>query len=70
MNAFFAQLFRLRLIQRWNLMRSVMPENVAEHSYHVAVLTHALCTIATEITVKKSRWNGQSPWLFFMMSRR
>lgn len=49
MNSFFAYLFRLRLIQRWNLMRNVLPENVAEHSYHVAVLTHALCTIATEV---------------------
>ncbi|PTX60756.1 5'-deoxynucleotidase [Melghirimyces profundicolus] len=49
MNSFFANLFRLRFIQRWNLMRSVMPENVAEHSYHVAVLTHALCTIAAEV---------------------
>ncbi|MFD1428118.1 5'-deoxynucleotidase [Kroppenstedtia sanguinis] len=53
LNPFFAQLFRLRLIQRWNLMRTVMPENVAEHSYHVAVLTHALCTIATEIHGKE-----------------
>jgi len=29
-------------------MRNIMRENVAEHSYHVAVLTHALCTIANE----------------------
>lgn len=27
-------------------MRNTLPENVAEHSYYVAVLTHALCTIA------------------------
>ncbi len=26
-------------------MRSALPENVAEHSYDVALLTHALCTI-------------------------
>ncbi len=46
---FFAYLFRLRFIQRWSLMRSAVPENVAEHSYEVALLTHALCTIRTMI---------------------
>src|SRR5690606_24762460 len=46
---FFAYLFRLRYIERWSLMRNTMKENVAEHSYHVAVLTHALCTIANEV---------------------
>jgi 5'-deoxynucleotidase len=46
---FFAYLFRLRFIQRWNLMRSALPENVAEHSYDVALLTHALCTIRRDV---------------------
>jgi 5'-deoxynucleotidase len=46
---FFAYLYRLRLIQRWILMRSAVPENVAEHSFHVAMLTHALCTIARAV---------------------
>ncbi len=46
---FYAHLYRLRFIERWSLMRNTMRENVAEHSYHVAVLTHALCTIANEI---------------------
>ena len=46
---FFAYLFRLRFIQRWSLMRSALPENVAEHSYDVALLTHALCTIRREV---------------------
>lgn len=46
---FFAYLYRLRYIERWSLMRNVMRENVAEHSYHVALLTHALCTIANQI---------------------
>ncbi|MFD2671650.1 5'-deoxynucleotidase [Marinicrinis sediminis] len=45
---FFAYLYRLRHIRRWSLMRNVVEENVAEHSYHVAVLTHALCHIAIE----------------------
>jgi 5'-deoxynucleotidase len=42
-------MYRLRLIQRWVLMRSAVPENVAEHSFQVALLTHALCTIATSV---------------------
>lgn len=46
---FFAYVYRLRYIERWSLMRNTMRENVAEHSYHVCVLTHALCTIANEI---------------------
>ncbi|MEY4480804.1 MAG: hypothetical protein RLZZ267_1482 [Bacillota bacterium] len=46
---FFAYLFRLRYIDRWSLMRNVSRENVAEHSFHVSVLTHALCTIGNEV---------------------
>lgn len=30
-------------------MRQAIPENVAEHSFDVALLTHALCTIAREL---------------------
>jgi len=46
---FFAYIYRLRHIKRWSLMRNITPENVAEHSYHVAMLTHALCTIANQV---------------------
>ncbi|MEK5253675.1 5'-deoxynucleotidase [Paenibacillus sp. RS8] len=42
---FSAYLYRLQYIQRWSLMRSTAPENVAEHSFHVALLTHMLCSI-------------------------
>ncbi len=49
MSAFFAYAYRLRFIQRWSLMRNTVPENVAEHSFYVAVLTHALCTIARDV---------------------
>ena len=49
MSHFFAYLYRLRFIRRWSLMRNTLPENVAEHSFHVALLTHALCTIANRI---------------------
>lgn len=49
---FFAYLYRLKHIQRWSLMRNVTKENVAEHSYHVAILTHALCSIGNELFEK------------------
>lgn len=42
---FSAYMYRLQYIQRWSLMRSTSPENVAEHSYHVALLAHMLCHI-------------------------
>ena len=48
-----ANLYRLRYIERWSLMRNVMKENVAEHSFHVSLLTHSLCTIANEVFDKK-----------------
>jgi len=46
---FFAYLYRLRFIQRWSLMRNTLQENVAEHSFYVAVLTHALCVIGRDV---------------------
>jgi 5'-deoxynucleotidase len=49
MSHFFAYLYRLRFIRRWSLMRNAVPENVAEHSFDVAVLTHALCSIAERV---------------------
>jgi 5'-deoxynucleotidase len=49
MSHFFAHLFRLRYIQRWPLMRNAVPEDTAQHTFQVAVLTHALCTIAHEV---------------------
>lgn len=42
---FSAYMYRLRSIRRWSLMRSTAPENVAEHSFHVALLAHLLCEI-------------------------
>jgi 5'-deoxynucleotidase len=46
---FLPYLYRLRHIARWSLMRNTTPENVAEHSYYVSVLTHVLCTIARDV---------------------
>ena len=52
MNHFFAYLYRLRFIQRWSLMRNAVPESVAEHSFQVALLAHALCTIGRQVFSK------------------
>ncbi len=46
---FYAYMYRLRYIERWSLMRNVLKENVAEHTFQVALLTHALCTIANVV---------------------
>lgn len=42
---FFAYLSRMKLIERWSLMRSTQKENVQEHSLQVAVIAHALGVI-------------------------
>jgi 5'-deoxynucleotidase len=48
MNLFFAYLNRLKLIQRWGLMRNAIPENDMEHSMQCALIAHALAAIAVE----------------------
>lgn len=42
---FFAHLARMKLIQRWPLMRSISTENISEHSLQVAFVAHALAII-------------------------
>ncbi|GAL07458.1 5'-deoxynucleotidase [Photobacterium aphoticum] len=42
---FFAHLARMKLIQRWPLMRCVETENISEHSLQVAFVAHALALI-------------------------
>lgn len=42
---FFAHLSRMKLIERWPLMRNVYRENIQEHSLQVAMVTHALALI-------------------------
>lgn len=42
---FFAHLARMKLIQRWPLMRSISSENISEHSLQVAFVAHALALI-------------------------
>ena len=43
---FFALLSRIKYINRWDLMRNSREESLAEHSLEVAMISHALCTIA------------------------
>ena len=50
---FLAYLYRLRHIERWSLMRNTTRENVAEHSYHVALLAHLLCEIGNRVFGKR-----------------
>ena len=46
MNSFFAYLNRLKLIQRWGLMRNAIPENDMEHSMQCALIAHGLAALA------------------------
>lgn len=50
---FFAYLARMKLIDRWSLMRCTQAENVQEHSLQVAVIAHALALI------KNKRFGGK-----------
>lgn len=52
--SFYAYLSRLKHIYRWSLMRGNMKENVAEHSFDVSVIAHALCLI------KNNYFNGSA----------
>lgn len=48
MHHFFAYMARLKLIRRWSLMRSSLPENDAEHSLQTAMLAHAIALIGRD----------------------
>ncbi|MEG0257273.1 MAG: 5'-deoxynucleotidase [Christensenella sp.] len=43
--SFYAYMSRLKHIKRWGLMRNNTEENVAEHTYNVTLVAHALCII-------------------------
>lgn len=51
---FFAHLARMKLIQRWPLMRSISSENISEHSLQVAFVAHALAVIKNKKFVERS----------------
>ena len=60
---FYALMSRLKLIDRWALMRNSMPENLSEHSLEVAMLAHALAVIGNryfgkELDAKQSALIG------------
>ena len=57
-HSFFAYIFRMRYIARWALMRNTRTENVEEHSYEVAVLSHALAVIGRDVMGKDLDPNG------------
>ncbi len=46
---FYAHLSRLRFIKRWGPMRNAVEEDVAQHSWEVAVLAHALAVISRDV---------------------
>ena len=48
MSHFFAYLARMKLIQRWGLMRNTCGENIQEHSLQVAMIAHGLAVIKNQ----------------------
>lgn len=52
-NSFFAMLSRMKLINRWGLMRNTRKENLAEHSFETAYIAHALAVL------RNTRFGGQ-----------
>ncbi len=48
MSHFFAHMARMKLINRWPLMRNTQTENVQEHSLQVAMIAHGLALISNE----------------------
>ena len=47
-NGFFAMMSRMKLIERWALMRNTYSENISEHSLEVSIIAHALAVISNE----------------------
>ena len=45
---FFAMMSRMKLIERWALMRNTISENISEHSLEVSILAHALAVISKD----------------------
>lgn len=46
--SFYAMISRMKLIERWALMRNAISENICEHSLEVSILAHALAVISNE----------------------
>ncbi len=50
---FYAFLSRMKYIKRWSLMRSVVEENIMEHTFMVTTVAHSLALIRKEIFGKE-----------------
>ncbi|MEG2857553.1 MAG: 5'-deoxynucleotidase [Clostridia bacterium] len=48
-DGFFALAHRMKYIERWSLMRNTARENIAEHSFFVALISHALAAIRRDV---------------------
>ena len=44
-NQFYSMLSRMKLINRWGLMRNTRNENISEHSLETAMIAHSLAVI-------------------------
>ena len=44
-NQFYSMLSRMKLINRWGLMRNTRSENISEHSLETAMIAHSLAVI-------------------------
>jgi len=53
MKHFFAYLSRMKLIQRWGLMRNTRPENDMEHALQAAIIAHGLAVLAVTRFAKR-----------------
>ena len=47
-NGFFAMLFRMKHIERWGIMHSLIPDHLSTHSLEVGFIAHALSAIGNE----------------------
>ena len=45
---FYAMMSRMKLIERWALMRNSLSENISEHSLEVSIIAHAMAVISNE----------------------
>jgi len=46
---FYAMIFRMKYIERWGIMHTMVDEKLSTHSLEVAIVAHALCVIGNKI---------------------
>lgn len=56
-NQFYSMLSRMKLINRWGLMRNTRNENISEHSLETAMIAHSLAVIGNAYFDK--RYNAE-----------